>query len=231
MSRRDLERLTDILVAIEAIRAHLSHGDLSSGLVFDAVRVGLIEIGEAVKGITPSALAACRTFHGQTLPRCVTTWPTATSTPLTRSCKAPSAPTSRHSKTRSVAHSTAAAVSNRALIGLPPEARPTCAGFLPHRVTMRVLKRLTDHAHLTSVRVIKCVRPTLGDTGFNPEPARDAGSWLSGYLSVQMPISPDSLEYRTPVSLWSVGNREHDPALDALAGAVARHRRTGTPGS
>lgn len=57
MSRRDPERLTDILVAIDAIRAHLSHDDLSSGLVFDAVRVRLIEIGEAVKGITPATLA------------------------------------------------------------------------------------------------------------------------------------------------------------------------------
>ena len=36
----------------------MSHGDLSSALVFDAVRVRLIEIGEAVKGITPATLTA-----------------------------------------------------------------------------------------------------------------------------------------------------------------------------
>jgi uncharacterized protein with HEPN domain len=39
--------------AIEAIRSHLDRGDLNDGLVYDAVRVRLIEIGEAVKGISP----------------------------------------------------------------------------------------------------------------------------------------------------------------------------------
>jgi uncharacterized protein with HEPN domain len=33
------------------IREHLVRGDLSDGLVFDAVRVRLIEIGEAVKAL------------------------------------------------------------------------------------------------------------------------------------------------------------------------------------
>lgn len=50
MSRQDASRRADILV-IEAINDHLSHGDVSQGLVYDAVRVRLIEIGEAVKGI------------------------------------------------------------------------------------------------------------------------------------------------------------------------------------
>lgn len=49
MTRRDRQRLNDILAAVEAIRAHLERGDLDDGLVFDAVRVRLIEIGEAVK--------------------------------------------------------------------------------------------------------------------------------------------------------------------------------------
>lgn len=57
MSRRDRQRLNDILAAISAIRAHLARGDLSDGLVFDAVRVRLIEIGEAVKGIPADLLA------------------------------------------------------------------------------------------------------------------------------------------------------------------------------
>lgn len=39
-----------------AIDGHLSRGDLSDGLVFDAVRVRLIEIGEAVKALSPSLL-------------------------------------------------------------------------------------------------------------------------------------------------------------------------------
>lgn len=58
MSRRDQERLTDILTAIDVIRSYLQRGGLSDGLIYDAVRVRLIEIGEAVKGIPPHVLAA-----------------------------------------------------------------------------------------------------------------------------------------------------------------------------
>jgi uncharacterized protein with HEPN domain len=36
---------------------HLERGDLDDGLVFDAVRVRLIEIGEAVKGLSGELLA------------------------------------------------------------------------------------------------------------------------------------------------------------------------------
>lgn len=54
--RRSVARLTDIVVAIEAIDRHLTRGDLRDGLVFDAVRVRLIEIGEAVKGIDAALL-------------------------------------------------------------------------------------------------------------------------------------------------------------------------------
>ena len=50
-------RLVDIVAAAEAIAGHLARGDLDDGLVFDAVRVRLIEIGEAVKAIDPAALA------------------------------------------------------------------------------------------------------------------------------------------------------------------------------
>lgn len=56
MTRRDQERLDDIDVAIAAIESHLRRGDISDGLIFDAVRVRLIEIGEAVKQITPELL-------------------------------------------------------------------------------------------------------------------------------------------------------------------------------
>lgn len=58
MSRQDAVRLADIIEAIEAIRDHLTRGDLSDGLVYDAVRVRLIEIGEAVKGVSPELLGA-----------------------------------------------------------------------------------------------------------------------------------------------------------------------------
>ena len=57
MSRRDQERLVDVVAAAEAIASHLERGGLDDGLVFDAVRVRLIEIGEAVKDIDPELLA------------------------------------------------------------------------------------------------------------------------------------------------------------------------------
>ncbi len=52
--RDDHERLDDIRAPIEAIDAHLERGTLSDGLVYDAVRVRLIEIGEAVKDLDPA---------------------------------------------------------------------------------------------------------------------------------------------------------------------------------
>lgn len=56
MSRRDDQRLEDILAAVAAITEHLGRGALDDGLVFDAVRVRLIEIGEAVRAISPELL-------------------------------------------------------------------------------------------------------------------------------------------------------------------------------
>ena len=56
MTRHDASRLADIIEAIDAIKDHLTKGDLGDGLVYDAVRVRLIEIGEAVKAITPGLL-------------------------------------------------------------------------------------------------------------------------------------------------------------------------------
>lgn len=55
--RESWARLIDILIAMEAIDGHLTRGDLQDDLIFDAVRVRLIEIGEAVKGIEPRMLA------------------------------------------------------------------------------------------------------------------------------------------------------------------------------
>jgi uncharacterized protein with HEPN domain len=56
VSRLDAARLADIIEAIAAIRDHLRRGDLSDGLVYDAVRVRLIEIGEAVKVLSVDLL-------------------------------------------------------------------------------------------------------------------------------------------------------------------------------
>lgn len=57
MSRHDDQRLADILAAAAAIVDHTQRGSLDDGLVFDAVRIRLIEIGEAVKAIDPDLLA------------------------------------------------------------------------------------------------------------------------------------------------------------------------------
>ena len=61
MSRSPARRLEDILLACDAIDAHLLRGPaddpFADGLVFDAVRVRLIEIGEAAKDL-PADLTA-----------------------------------------------------------------------------------------------------------------------------------------------------------------------------
>jgi uncharacterized protein with HEPN domain len=55
---RERERLADILAAIAAIRAHVVRGELTDGLIFDAVRIRLLEIGEAVKALPDDLLAS-----------------------------------------------------------------------------------------------------------------------------------------------------------------------------
>ena len=57
MSYRERQRLADIQAAIDAIRSHLQRGDLSDGLIFDAVRIRLLEIGEAIKALPDDLLA------------------------------------------------------------------------------------------------------------------------------------------------------------------------------
>ena len=54
MSRPDSARLDDITNAIASIRAHLKHGPISVEIVMDAVAMRLLEIGEAVKGLSPA---------------------------------------------------------------------------------------------------------------------------------------------------------------------------------
>ena len=51
MKRADTQWLNDVLNAIAVIERHLKRGALSDPLVFDAVRVRLIEIGEAVSHV------------------------------------------------------------------------------------------------------------------------------------------------------------------------------------
>src|ERR1700722_5123502 len=58
MNYRDQQRLDDITSAVAAIRSHLKRGDLTDGLVFDAIRIRLLEIGEAVKALPTGLLAS-----------------------------------------------------------------------------------------------------------------------------------------------------------------------------
>lgn len=57
MSRFQRQRLLDVQAALDAIEVHVGRGELSDGLIFDAVRVRLIEIGEAVKALPNDLLA------------------------------------------------------------------------------------------------------------------------------------------------------------------------------
>jgi uncharacterized protein with HEPN domain len=57
VTHRDQQSLADIQAAIDAIRDHMQRGDLSDGLIFDAVRIRLLEIGEAVKALPDGLLA------------------------------------------------------------------------------------------------------------------------------------------------------------------------------
>ncbi|HUZ40810.1 MAG TPA: HepT-like ribonuclease domain-containing protein [Acidimicrobiales bacterium] len=56
MTRHDEEWLDDILDAINAIDEYLAIDGLQQGLIYDACRVRLMEIGEAVKHLDPALL-------------------------------------------------------------------------------------------------------------------------------------------------------------------------------
>jgi hypothetical protein len=87
MSRRNTERLQDIRDAITAIRSHVSRGDLSDGLIFDAVRVRLIEIGEAIKALPAELVDTEPEIPWADIQACATGSPTTTLTPNTASSR------------------------------------------------------------------------------------------------------------------------------------------------
>jgi len=56
MSRNDRDRLCDVLVACSAIRSYLARADIDGDLVFYAIRIRLVEVGEAIKDLDPKQL-------------------------------------------------------------------------------------------------------------------------------------------------------------------------------
>lgn len=57
MNRHTSERLQDIAAACEAVARYERRIDSDDEIVFDAIRARLIEIGEAVKGLSEAATA------------------------------------------------------------------------------------------------------------------------------------------------------------------------------
>src|ERR1017187_3293788 len=89
MSYRNHQRISDNQAAIDAIRSHLQRGDLSDGLIFDAARIRLLEIGEAVKALPDDLLATQPSIPWRQIARMRDHLAHATSTPPTQSCRPP----------------------------------------------------------------------------------------------------------------------------------------------
>lgn len=53
MTRSSLSRLHDLLAACDAIGRHVKAEGVDEGILFDAIRIRLVEVGEAVKGLDP----------------------------------------------------------------------------------------------------------------------------------------------------------------------------------
>jgi len=69
VSRRDAAWLADILAAIDAVGDYMAQGGLDQGVVYDACRARLIEIGEAVKHLDPILLANAPTVRWRAIAR------------------------------------------------------------------------------------------------------------------------------------------------------------------
>lgn len=95
MTRSAQDRINDIRAAVDAIRKFEQSGR-EDGMVFDAVRMRLLEIGEAVNGLPSLCATLSRTCRGSRSSACVTGRPTGTSTPFTPRCGRPSIMTSTH---------------------------------------------------------------------------------------------------------------------------------------
>jgi uncharacterized protein with HEPN domain len=89
---RDEHRLLDIVAAVDAIRIHVSRGALTDGLVFDAVRIRLLEIGEAVKSLPEELLSTEGDIPWTQIARMRDHLAHRYSTPPMKCCKPPSKP-------------------------------------------------------------------------------------------------------------------------------------------
>jgi uncharacterized protein with HEPN domain len=76
--RRDRQRLEDILQAISAINVYIARGTLDDALVFDAVQLNLIKIGEAVAALPDSIRERSQVSHGNRSSACATSSHTPT---------------------------------------------------------------------------------------------------------------------------------------------------------
>ena len=85
MTRRDREWLSDIEDAIDAVSDYVADGDLHDGVVYDACRARLMEIGEAVKHVDPISLPPSPMSRGIKLRECATSACTTITTPTSRS--------------------------------------------------------------------------------------------------------------------------------------------------
>jgi uncharacterized protein with HEPN domain len=79
VTRNDADPLDDITAAVAAIRSNVERGPLSDSLVSDAVRIRLLEIGEAVKALPEDLTSTEPEIPWRQAPGCATTSRTATS--------------------------------------------------------------------------------------------------------------------------------------------------------
>lgn len=87
MSRYDADLLDDIAAAIASIHSHLQHGPISVEIVMDTVAMRLLEIGEAVKALSPEITATEPDIKWRDIAGMRDFWPTTTSPPTPKSSK------------------------------------------------------------------------------------------------------------------------------------------------
>jgi hypothetical protein len=147
---RERQRLADIQAAIDAIRSHLQRGDLSDGLVFDAIRIRLLEIGEAVKALPVKLLDTQPGIPWRQIARMRDHLATATSIPPTRSCKPLSTTTCPNSSAPSTRWPRLCLTRTTLTRTLPGRARPAKIWTVNNLQRIRHLRPdVGVHTHMT----------------------------------------------------------------------------------